>query len=257
MSGADSFTVLPFPRQRGVIVDAGWLDARRHLVYGLLEIDVTRARQYIRARKAEGDNLSFTAFIVKCLADAVKSHPMAHALRDWRGRLVIFDDVDVVTMIETEKNGVALPHVVRGANRKSFQEISAEIRAIQARPRRSEQTHGINKLGPYMPGFLRRLFFSILLKNPFWIQKFTGTTILTSVGMFGKGSAWGIAFLPWYSMGVTVGGIAEKPAWLQGKVEPREYLSVTLTFDHDVVDGAPAARFGNTFKELVEAGCRA
>lgn len=249
-----NYKMLPFPRERGVIADAGWLDARRHLVYGLLETDVTCVRRFIRERKADGENLSFTGFIVKCLAKAIETHPMTHAFRDWLGRLIIFDDVDVVTMIETEKNGVALPHIIRAANRKSFQEISAEIHAIQSRPMQSEQKRGINRLAPYAPGLLRRAFFRVLLKNPFWVRKFTGTTILTSVGMFGKGTAWGIAFLPWYTTGVTVGGIAEKPAWIGGRVEPREYLSVTLTFDHDIVDGAPAARFANTFKEYVESG---
>src|SRR6266508_3739292 len=126
MSDTKGFKVVSFSRDRGVITDAGWLDSRRHLVYGLLEIDVTCVRQSIRERKATGENLSFTGFIVKCLAQAIETHPMSHAFRDWLGRLVIFDDVDVVTMIETEKDGVALPHIVRAANRKSFQEISAE-----------------------------------------------------------------------------------------------------------------------------------
>ncbi|HRO91391.1 MAG TPA: 2-oxo acid dehydrogenase subunit E2, partial [Promineifilum sp.] len=37
-------------------------------------------------------------------------------------------------------------------------------------------------------------------------------------------------------------------------IEPREYLSVTLSFDHDIVDGAPAARFGGRLRGLIEGG---
>ena len=167
-----------WPPERGVVVDTGWLGSRRHLIHGLLELDVTHIRRFIREGKAAGQSLSFTGYIVKCLADAISKHPMAHAYRDWLGRLVIFDDVDVVTMIETEKDGVALPHIIRAANRKSFEEISAEIRAVQSRPMRSAQKRGIRRLAPYTPGFPRRLFFKIVLMNPFWVQKFMGTTIV-------------------------------------------------------------------------------
>jgi pyruvate/2-oxoglutarate dehydrogenase complex dihydrolipoamide acyltransferase (E2) component len=38
------------------------------------------------------------------------------------------------------------------------------------------------------------------------------------------------------------------------RVEPREYLSVTATFDHDITDGAPAARFAQALKEQIESG---
>jgi len=217
---------------------------------------VTRIRESIRRHKAKtGEALSLTAFIVKCLATAIESHPIAHAYRDWLGRLVIFSDVDVVTLIETEKGGVALPHIIRAANRKTFQEISAEIRTIQVKPRLSEQKQGINRLAPYVPAIVRRLFFKAVMSNPHWVRKFTGTVVVSSVGMFGQGgTAWGIAFLPSHTLGVTVGGISRKPAYVEDKVEPREFLSVTLAFDHDVIDGAPAARFASKFKELIENG---
>jgi len=51
-----------------------------------------------------------------------------------------------------------------------------------------------------------------------------------------------------------LGGIAEKPGVAQGQIQIREVLSLTLTFDHDVVDGAPAARFASRLKELIESG---
>jgi pyruvate/2-oxoglutarate dehydrogenase complex dihydrolipoamide acyltransferase (E2) component len=38
------------------------------------------------------------------------------------------------------------------------------------------------------------------------------------------------------------------------QVENREYLCLTVSFDHDIVDGAPAARFIQRFKDLVESG---
>jgi pyruvate/2-oxoglutarate dehydrogenase complex dihydrolipoamide acyltransferase (E2) component len=41
---------------------------------------------------------------------------------------------------------------------------------------------------------------------------------------------------------------------VDGEIRIREYLSVTISFDHDIVDGAPAARFAQRLKELVESG---
>jgi pyruvate/2-oxoglutarate dehydrogenase complex dihydrolipoamide acyltransferase (E2) component len=115
----DTYTILPFPRSRQVVVDAGRLGVRCPLIFGLLEFDVTLARIYIRDHKTEtGETLSFTAFISNCLAQAIALDPSAQAYRDWRNRLIIFHDVDVVTMIEAEHNGVAIPHIIRNANRK-------------------------------------------------------------------------------------------------------------------------------------------
>jgi len=71
--------------------------------------------------------------------------------------------------------------------------------------------------------------------------------------MFGKGAGWGIP-LPTYTLSITVGGISEKPAVVNGKTETREYLSLTASFDHNVVDGAPAARFTQRLRELIESG---
>ena len=52
---------------------------------------------------------------------------------------------------------------------------------------------------------------------------------------------------------MAVGGIAEKPGVVDGHIAIREYLCVTLSFDHDVVDGAPAARFVSRLRELIES----
>ena len=53
---------------------------------------------------------------------------------------------------------------------------------------------------------------------------------------------------------MTVGGIAEKPGVVNGTIAIREYLSLTISFDHDIIDGTPAARFTERLKELIESG---
>jgi pyruvate/2-oxoglutarate dehydrogenase complex dihydrolipoamide acyltransferase (E2) component len=250
---SDRFYIQPFPPERGIVVDAGYLGTGRHITYGLVEVDVTRARKLRRQlQEPDGTKLSFTAFIVASLARAIAVDPKVQAYRDWRGRLVVFCDVDVVTMIEAKKGAVAIPHIVREANRRSVRDISDEIRAIQDSPGKSEQQGALVRLAPRIPRFLRLLFFRVVKKNPHWFKDLQGTVVLTSVGMFGRGGGWGIGFLPTHTLGITVGGIARKPGVLDDRVEIREYLNLTLSFDHDIVDGAPAARFARRFTELIE-----
>ena len=217
---------------------------------------MTRPRAFIREHKAKtGELLSFTAFIVTCLARAIHTNPSVQAYRNWRNQLVLFDDVDVVTMIETEMDGVALPHIIRTANRKSFRQIHDEIRSVQAKPTRSDQKTGLEQWGPRLPRFVRDVFYWALFQNPHWLKKIAGTVVVTAVGMFGKGGGWGLgAGLAMHTLGLTIGGIAEKPGIAEGQIVPREYLCVTISLDHDIVDGAPAARFAQHFEELVESG---
>ena len=86
------------------------------------------------------------------------------------------------------------------------------------------------------------------------MKKYVGTAALSSVGMFGKGAGWGIPPASPPSLWVTVGGIGEKPGVVDGQIAIREYLSLTISFDHNIIDGAPAARFTQSLKELIESG---
>ena len=82
-----------------------------------------------------------------------------------------------------------------------------------------------------------------------------GTVTVTSVGMFGGGhSGWGLTPTP-ESLALVVGGTAWKPAIVEGRIEPREILNLTVMFNHDVIDGAPATRFTRRLVELIESGC--
>lgn len=90
-----------------------------------------------------------------------------------------------------------------------------------------------------------------LLGSPSWRKRVTGTVGIYLIGMFGSGMVWGVP-IPTYTLSITVGGIAEKPGVVDGRIESREYLGVTISFDHDIVDGGPAMRFTQRLKELIE-----
>jgi pyruvate/2-oxoglutarate dehydrogenase complex dihydrolipoamide acyltransferase (E2) component len=172
------------------------------------------------------------------------------------GKLVVATDVNVSVIIEREleeEKAPLFPHVVKAANQKGLSEIQGEIRAAQAAtPDLSRSLRWLN-LYRYLPGFVRSLLWRVLLCSPACRRRLTGTVGLSAVGMFGTGTGWGIP-LPTYTLNVTVGGIAEKPGVYDGQIAIREYLCLTISFDHNVVDGAPAARFARRFRELIERG---
>ena len=126
--------VVAYPKVRRFLEAAIRSTHHKPMIHGLLEVDVSRARAHLRDHQAEtGESLSFTAFLMACLAKAVDEHKAAHAMRLGSNRLILFADVDVLTYIEREVAGQKqiMPYIVRAANRKTFLEIHHEIRAAQ------------------------------------------------------------------------------------------------------------------------------
>ncbi len=238
----------------------------KHSMYGLLEVDVTVVRQFIEAHKVRtGETLSFTGYLAFCLARAVDEDKAAQAYLKGRKQLVVPDDVDVGMTIERLIGGTRAPvgHVIRRANHKTFAEIHQEIRSVQAQP--APPGKGIPswvRIMLLLPWPVPRLFIALLRavrrRDPAGragIIATGGTVAITAIGMFshGHGSGWGLTPAA-HSLMLVVGSIARKPALVEGRIEPREILNLTVVFDHDVVDGAPAARFVKRLVELLEDG---
>jgi pyruvate/2-oxoglutarate dehydrogenase complex dihydrolipoamide acyltransferase (E2) component len=256
-----SYHVIDLPaarRETPNFLDLIWW---KHWVYGLLEVDVTVVRRIIAEHKAlTGEALSFTGYLAFCLACAVDEDKSVQGFLKGRRQLVIFDDVDVGLPVERTIGGKRAPagHVIRRANHKTFLEIHQEIRAVQAQPDLPNKG-----LPPWflfflsLPRPLPKLFGALIkaanLRDPTVTVAIGGTVGVTAVGMFGSGSGWGLVPFA-QSLGLVVGGIARKPAVVEDRIEPREMLSLTVVFDHDIIDGAPAARFGKRLVELIESG---
>ncbi|HSR46593.1 MAG TPA: 2-oxo acid dehydrogenase subunit E2 [Anaerolineales bacterium] len=238
-------------------LDLSWT---RHPIFGLLEVDVTHPRRLMAAHKAKtGEGLSFTAFLACCLARAVDEDKTVQAYRKGRRQIVVFEDVDVAIMVENQHAGQRslMGHVLRSVNHRTFPEIHREIRRVQSEP---------PPAGRGMPGWYRSLMLlpwplsnaaKTLVswasrRDPAMLASMAGTVDITSVGMFGGGhSGWGLTTTG-RSLGLVVGGIASKPAAVDGRIETRDILSLTVAFDHDVIDGGPATRFTRRLVELIE-----
>jgi pyruvate/2-oxoglutarate dehydrogenase complex dihydrolipoamide acyltransferase (E2) component len=249
------YQVVPNPKMRRWFAAAFRSAQHTPIMHGLIEVDVTRAREFLREQKAKtGESLSFTAFLIACLGKAIEEHKAVQARRFGSKRLILFEDVDVYTLIERDVAGQVpiWTTIIRAANRKTVREIHQEIRAAQ-----QEDVEKVVKWLQFQPAFLFGPFFWafswIGRRYPQLWKKYVGTVGITAVGMFGKGAAWGIPpALP--TLMITVGGIGEKPVLVDGQIVMRDSLSLTISFDHDIIDGAPAARFTEQLKELIESG---
>jgi pyruvate/2-oxoglutarate dehydrogenase complex dihydrolipoamide acyltransferase (E2) component len=254
----NDYKVIPYPKLRRVLALMYRSVQRKPMTHGLIEVDVTRVRTFLREHKAQtGETLSFTAFIITCLAHAIDENKSLHACRKGSKYLVLFDEVDVATQIEREVAGDKqnITYIIRAANMKTFREIHQEIRAAQVQV--VEQAwEGLKDFG-----WLPLVVFSVLWPVFWWMKgrfpsvqkKYGGTVGVSAVGMFGKGLGWAIPFNA-HTLDITLGGIAEKPSLVDGQIAIREYLCMTLSFDHTIIDGAPAARFTQRLKDLIEAG---
>jgi pyruvate/2-oxoglutarate dehydrogenase complex dihydrolipoamide acyltransferase (E2) component len=254
----NDYKVVPYSKLRRVMAITLHSAQRKPMIQGLIEADVSRAREFLWEHKARtGESLSFTAFIITCLAQAVDENKSVHAYRKGSKHLVMFDEVDVATMIEREMGGQKQPivYIIRAANKKTFREIHHEIRAAQMEA--VEQAwQGLKDFG-WLPLVVFRviwpIFWWMMGRSPQMQKKYGGTVGVTAVGMFGKGAGWGIPITE-RTLDLTLGGIAEKPSVIDGQIAIREYLSITLSFNHDLIDGAPAARFTQRLKELIQSG---
>jgi pyruvate/2-oxoglutarate dehydrogenase complex dihydrolipoamide acyltransferase (E2) component len=252
----DDYQVVPYPKLRRLLAVMLRALQRKPMMHFLLEVDVTRARQYIREHKANtGEALSFTAFLIACLGKAVDEHKAVQAYRQGSKHLVLFEDVDVETQIERDVAGHAqnITYIIRAANRKTFREIHHEIRAAQVEDVAKARV-GSKALQwlLFLPTFLFRFLYG--MRGPHVLKKYGGTVGTAAVGMFEEGAGWVIPIGHPQTLMMTVGGIGVKPGVVDGDIAIRDYLSLTISFDHEIIDGAPAARFTRRLKELIEGG---
>jgi pyruvate/2-oxoglutarate dehydrogenase complex dihydrolipoamide acyltransferase (E2) component len=254
------FKMQPFSKNRELVIDIVKLGRSKHHVPILFEVDVTDARNRIRLLKQQrGEPLSFTGWAVKCIAQAISENKQMHAIRRGRRQTVVFEEVDVLLTVQksVEEELIPLPFVIRSANGKSVLQINEEILVAK----RQDATKGTMTLGknPWyanlylsLPSMIRSLVGLRMMRNPFAVKRNTGTVGVSSIGMMGNFAGWAIPVGP-LPIQFALGGIANKPGFVDGHVEGREFLSVAFVFDHDVVDGAPVAAFTLRLAELMQS----
>ncbi|MCK4364837.1 MAG: 2-oxo acid dehydrogenase subunit E2 [Thermoplasmatales archaeon] len=249
-----------FPKGRDLIVDGLMDGMKKHRIHSFVELDVTKALSQIEKGKKKGKKVSFTGWIIKCIAQAVSEHKQVHAIRLGRRRVVVFDDVDVSVIYDRTVKGESMPmiHVIRDTNKKNVQEITREVRSIKARyldektlVAKLSKEFKIVKLVIRLPRFIRKSIWKKLRKDPFFAKKAIGTVMVSSLGMIGKFPGW-TTTIGVHPLFIAIFGTTTKQRRVGKRTESRKYLSMTISFDHEVLDGVPYTRFLNRLTELIE-----
>jgi pyruvate dehydrogenase E2 component (dihydrolipoamide acetyltransferase) len=187
-----------------------------------IEVDMgpaVEAREELN--QLDGVSLTLNDLIVKAVATALVRHPMLNA--SWRGTSIRrFKSVDIGVAVALEE-GLITP-VIRGCHSKSLGRIALETKDLIARAREK-------KLRP---------------------EEFKGGTFtISNLGMLGVKHFTAIINPPEACI-LAVGAIEEVPVVKDGAIVPGRRMSMTLSSDHRVVDGAEAAKFLREVKSLLE-----
>lgn len=220
----------------------------------LTEVDITEPRKLIKQYfEKTGTKLSFTAYLVGCLAKTITLYPEFNSFIKGN-KLIVLDYLTISVLIEREINGEKVPEPVgiNKAQNKTLIEIHNEIR--RAQELKSNQIGSLSNYSwiRFIPRFMLKLFIRIAEKNINLAEKY-GKVSVTSVGMFSKEAVW---FVPHGSATVllTVGSINNKVVKIDNEFVEKEHLCLTVSFDHDIIDGAPAARFMNDLINEIKSG---
>ena len=254
MKNNNNCKFIPLSINRQILIASASVTREKNAIHGFTEADITTPRRHLKEHfEKTGERLSLTAYIVACLAQVIKEFPQMNSFIKGR-KLVLLDDVTVSVLIEREINGEKIPEPIgiKKAQNKSFYQIQTEIR--EAKKIKNDKLGSLEGQAwvRFIPNFLLKTFVRFADKNIIMAKRY-GKIAVTSIGMFSKEPVW---FLPHGSSTVliTVGGISNKVVEIDEEFISREHLCLTASFDHNIIDGAPAARFMTRFIEEINSG---
>jgi pyruvate dehydrogenase E2 component (dihydrolipoamide acetyltransferase) len=164
---------------------------------------------------------TYNDLLIKLTAVALADHPLLRAV--WgEEELLIEPGIHIGLAVDTAE-GLLVP-VVRDVQTQSIRQIAAATRSLIGQAQRRQLS----------PDALQGGNFTITNLGMYNIDAFTPLINLPQCAILG------------------VGRIVEKPAVHNGQIVPRQRVALSLTFDHRVVDGAPAARFLDTVRGYIE-----
>lgn len=192
--------------------------------YLTVEIEMDKAlefRKQINANLKEEEKVSVNDVIVKTAAMASLKHPFVNS--SYRGdKIRFYENADVGVAVAIDE-GLITP-VIRAADRKGIAEIAREVKELAARAREK-------KLQP---------------------EEYTGATFsISNLGMFGIKEFTAIINPPEAAI-FAIGGATPSAVVRSGEIVVRQMMSVTMSCDHRVIDGATGAKFLQTFKQMLE-----
>jgi pyruvate dehydrogenase E2 component (dihydrolipoamide acetyltransferase) len=187
------------------------------------EVDVTEAMtlRVGLARQWSESGLSPLHLVIKATARALKEHPRMNAIQK-EHEVELVPEIHIGVAVSLEE-GLLVPTIHR-ADTKHLAEIARESRDLANKAREGQASYTEVTGGT----------FTITNLGSYGIDAFTPIINPPQVGILG------------------VGRVVEKPAVYQGEITRRSMMFLSLTFDHRVIDGAPAAAFLHTVTGYLE-----
>ncbi|HBH24952.1 MAG TPA: dehydrogenase [Cytophagales bacterium] len=249
------------PKSRIATFDVYEVGKTKHHISALLECDVTDSRLKLKQKKSEGKKWSFNAWLLKVIGNTIQNYPEVAAYMASKKKLIIFDDINITMVVEKELNGekVPIPLTIDQVNTKSVEAITMEIEVAKKQNFSTEDIvlHQKSNKGErfyyLLPKFLRLFIWKYVLGHPKVAYRKMGNVVVTSVGMMGRINGWFIHSSV-HPISFGIGSIMKKPWVVDDEICIREILNMTILLDHDVIDGAPMARFVQELVKNIEKG---
>ncbi|MFB0567866.1 MAG: dihydrolipoamide acetyltransferase family protein [Candidatus Bathyarchaeia archaeon] len=181
-----------------------------------MEVDMTNA-----VKLREGTQVSYTDILVKAVAKALEEHRILNSTLE-RSQIKIYEDINIGVAVATEK-GLVVP-VIHNANKKPLLQIASTLKELVEKTREGKLTK----------------------------EDVTGGTFtITNLGMYGVEVFIPIINPPEAAI-LGVGKVAEKPVIVNKEMQIKPIMYLSLSYDHRIVDGAPAAQFLQKVKQILE-----
>jgi len=249
-----SYKKIPLSFGRRMVAASASVTKDKNAIHCISEVDITKPRYLIKKYfEKTGEKLSLTAYIVASLSNIIKDYPQFNSFIKGK-KLIFLDDITISVLIEREIDGEKVPEPIgiQKAQHKTYLQIHKEIREAK-----NQQTNKLGSLSgktwiTLIPDFILKFIIRIADQNIHMAKKY-GKIAVTAVGMYSKEPIW---FIPHGSATVllTIGSIDKKVIELDNQFVSREHLCLTVSFNHDIVDGAPAARFINDLINEIKSG---
>ncbi|MCS7233066.1 MAG: 2-oxo acid dehydrogenase subunit E2 [Synergistetes bacterium] len=185
-----------------------------------MEIDVTELlREFKKRKESSNVKISLTAVFVKLLSNLIPEFPQFNAHFDGE-KLKVFENINIGVAFDTPE-GLLVP-VIKNVNKKTLEDIAKELSEIAEKIESKKYT----------------------------LDDITGSTFtISNLGMLEIDIFTPIINPPEVAI-LGIGKIRKVPEINEDGIRFREKIWFSLTFDHRVIDGAPAARFLKRLAEL-------
>ncbi|QHW37166.1 2-oxo acid dehydrogenase subunit E2 [Staphylococcus ursi] len=186
------------------------------------ELTKTRAHYKNQFKAQEGYNLTFFAFFIKAVAEALKKYPLLNST--WQeDEIILHSDINISIAVAHE-NKLFVP-VIRHADEKSIKGIAREIHELAQKARQNQLLY------EDMQG---------------------GTFTVNNTGTFGSVHSMGIINHPQAAI-LQVESIVKRPVVIDDMIAIRSMVNLCLSLDHRILDGLQAGQFLNEVKQRIEA----